>query len=368
MRTPLSLLHILLPALAACPAFAQDSPGQAPVPDVVEVQLVSELDLDPTSLAKALSLKDLDKREAALDDLVAALGVGAQAGAEAGPVKQARTWLEETAKGEGELAWTARLALRELKAGHAAKSAVKVLISDPLLDLGTAGKLPLPSGLAPRPLLPGEAEEEDTIQVWVDEARDGMQLFPVEDVSELDGCTFELRCGPGDVRLRIVEPPESAPKAAEDGQQTWMTRVREYSGKSLGQIFAEHPDLAGLMPFEVPGVRAPKAELRTDVLGVYTRPLDDAVRISLGLPPGIGLDVARIEPGTIAQAIGLERGSVIVELCGHDVTGEDGVSSILKEVREAAMKAGTELEVDVVWYDAWGKRRSRTWRGAASSQ
>jgi len=367
MRTLQFFAWPLLIATLGGSALAQE-PSSAPVakPQLeVKVQFIPQIALDVPSLSKALSAADLDAREATLDALVTRLSLPTK---DEG-VTRARAWLEKTSLGQGELAWTARMALREVET----KRTARTLFADPMLELlepGHTGLRQVEVHTQPR-MAPGASDEADSIEVWVDDVRGGMQMFPVEDLNELGGCTFELRCGPGDVRLRIVEPPKSAPQTLDtdgDAPQLWMTRVREYAGNSLVEILSEHPELGELLPFEVPGVPMVKGALRTDVLGVYTRPLDDAVRVSLGLPPGVGLDVARVEPGTIAQALGLERGSVIIKLCGRDVTGEDGVSSVLKEVRRAARAEGAELEVEAVWIDAWGKRKTRTWRGAPGAK
>lgn len=366
-------LFFLSVALGA-PVFAQASEPQDAVRVEVSVQAQApELELGADQLLAGLSETNLDRREAYLDRLARRLGREDEAGL------AARSWLAERAKGQGELAWTARIALREVRRLDESRS----LVLDPITGLLGGAAAPMrPPGPGLRILgsphgAPQEAPDGSTeLEVWIAEASEGVQRFPVANLEAMGGTTFELRCGPGVTRLRILEAPQTTfvipgghqneGTEAPRPEQVWTALMREYSGGSLVEILTENPDLIEMLPFQVAGIPTAKSSLRTDVLGVFTHVLTEERRVALGLPPGVGLEVARVVPGTIAHALGVDRGAVILEVCGQPVTGGDGITNVLGETREAAAAEGNELEVDVVWLDAWGQRLQRIWRGPLS--
>jgi hypothetical protein len=176
--------------------------------------------------------------------------------------------------------------------------------------------------------------------------------------------TLEVRVTPSGARIRIMEAPHFAgtKPGANNGEdeQVWETELREYAGDSLFAIMTEHPDLISRLPFQVQGVVAPKQlALRTDILGVYTQKLMPAVSLQFALSEEKGLEVVRIEPGTIAQALGVSPGSILLEVCGTLIDGDSDIG--------AALGGRVDSEICVVWLDSTGRQHERTWRDGATS-
>ena len=67
------------------------------------------------------------------------------------------------------------------------------------------------------------------------------------------------------------------------------------------------------------------------MLGIYRQKLSPEQSKDLDLEPEQGLRVERIEPGTIAQILGIRRGDTIVELNGKPIYSTDDVRKTLKE-------------------------------------
>jgi serine protease Do len=101
--------------------------------------------------------------------------------------------------------------------------------------------------------------------------------------------------------------------------------------------------------------------VRTDVLGVVVVPLVSEESQAFALEPGLGLRIERVEPGTIAHQLGLQRGQVLVEIDQTPIRTRDDISRKIKE-----RAADGALEVIVV--DRWGQRRTRTWKPDAVRQ
>lgn len=95
-------------------------------------------------------------------------------------------------------------------------------------------------------------------------------------------------------------------------------------------------------------------EPRTDVLGVYLNPVDIMRQERLELGENEGLLVLGTEPGTIAHALGITAGDVIVEINGQAIDSRESVTRIMGE-REA------KSELTVLFYDNWGEQQRRIW-------
>jgi|694.fasta_scaffold22856_1 hypothetical protein len=125
-------------------------------------------------------------------------------------------------------------------------------------------------------------------------------------------------------------------------QKNGKEEVQQFKARSLEELYEQHPELKermngvridvrgpSLTPL-APKSRAP-AELRTDVLGVYSQKLEPDTASELGINPEQGLYIERVEPGTIAQVIGLMRGDVLIEINGQAIYSVEDVRRILKE-------------------------------------
>jgi membrane-associated protease RseP (regulator of RpoE activity) len=153
-------------------------------------------------------------------------------------------------------------------------------------------------------------------------------------------------------------------------------RVQTYEGESLEQILEQNPELSeevglygghqGYAFGAVPGLSLGPHGLRsflgeesvqvqrTDVLGVYVRPLSAEEARARGLAQDAGLFVQGVEPRTIAHAVGLMPGDVLTELGGELVSGSE-------DIARALSSRAADSELRVAWVSADGRRESRTW-------
>jgi serine protease Do len=99
--------------------------------------------------------------------------------------------------------------------------------------------------------------------------------------------------------------------------------------------------------------------MRTDRLGVGIGDLTADERHAAQLDADVGLEVASIEPGSVASKIGLEVGDVIVEVNGRVVHGAPDVLETL-----AQRKSDQDIVVTIVDQDH--KKRTLTWRAPSA--
>jgi hypothetical protein len=249
-------------------------------------------------------------------------------------------WAADTA--DPELAWTARLALREL----ARQPAWGFQVGPGAQGFG-----------------PHNPWFSDPFQAFRRDPGGGgipdlESLLP--EVGAGGSESFRLSMGPDGVRLEVTR--------TVDGESS--TTV--YEGESLEALLEANPELEsklrgnarGFALGRVPLFEAPRkapaepAPVRTDVLGVFLRDLTVEERQRLALDGEVGLYVEDVADGTIAALLGLRQGHVLVELNGRVLKTRDDVTAALAE-------RDPEGEVTVVLVDRAGRRRPRTWRPAA---
>jgi hypothetical protein len=294
--------------------------------------------------AQQLTQPDLDLREQAYERALAA------AARQPGLRSALERWAGDTP--DGQLAWTSRLLLRELGRAHDALHGLAV---------------PLPPSARAMPM--------DMEQLWRQMAEMHGSL---EDLFELgegaaaaappqgDSVTsqgLQLRVGPDGVECEVTHE--------EDGRRV----TRRYQAASLQELIEQHPELearleasgaalgAGLPGRARAGASASEgglAPLRTDVLGVVVASLDPGRGAALGLPAGLGLAVERVEPGTIAAALGIRRGHVLLELNGRALRQSEDISSVLSE-------RAPDGELRLVLLDRYGQERRRAWKPRPSA-
>jgi hypothetical protein len=277
--------------------------------------------------------------------------------------KDARSWLTERAKGKDELAWTSRLLLRDL-------DQMTLHLPDALDDL--SNELFLVEQLEARGKLralrfgahgaSSDEGAEGSLEAWIDSAGNGAGVYPMAKIPGQELVSIELRLTPSGARLRILEPPHivrTVPQQESHGEeQIWTTQLREYVGPDLVTILSANPDLTDRLPFVVRGTSSRSAfVIRRDVLGVYAQPPTVEDELRFGLAKDVGLQVVRIEPGTIAHCLGVSPGSIVLEVCGMTVRGKGGIAD--------AFQCGPGSEVCVVWLDSSGRRQERTWQDGA---
>jgi len=310
-------------------------------------------DFEGVRWKERLLQSDLEQREGSFDALLKR--------ARFDPV--ARAFLEELASDPegGELAWTARLALREL--GRAS--------------------LPLQGFLGADPFGSGQR-----MQAWMEElfGRDGFGLVvphpaplhaPSNQGTPGSGRSVQFEQTRHGARVRITETVDGEPE------------TREYQGTSLQEILDENRELEGelgglsirvgpgspldlrfdlgnrfdprLRRFprgEQEGLRfAPQGRSRpilTDRLGVIVQPVGAARSRELGLE-GRGLLVERSVPETYAHLLGVKAGDVLIELNQIELRA---AADIERAMRERA----ADDELTLVWLDELGQRQEKTWK------
>jgi hypothetical protein len=190
--------------------------------------------------------------------------------------------------------------------------------------------------------------------------------------------------GPDGVHVEVTEDV--------DGEEV----VNEYDGATLDELLETYPELrehvdatggfglgGGLfgggrqrgapLDWRAPGLRSatpwwqpggdPGAAgaPRTDVLGVYVRAEVGDAFADVERPAGVGLAVDGVAPGTIAAALGIERGALLLELGDRQLRSRDDISAVLG-AREP------EQSLRAVWVDASGARHEQTWTPPPASR
>lgn len=256
---------------------------------------------------------------------------------------------------EAELAWTARLLERELERSPARGLGGGLWRVDPFAPF------PFEHFGVPPSLEDFERQFEPLLRgPW------GTAPFSRQPGTQAQRSnSSQIEITPDGVKVRVTEEV--------DGQQ----KTEEYSASSLEELYAAHPqlrervgvDLRGADPRELapkgwlssplpgrtlPGLGA-HAGVRQDILGVVLEELNAQERGALGLADGAGMRIGRVEPGTLADRLGLARGQVLVELDGETVRTREDVTR-----RIQARKPTDEVRAVVV--DTSGQRSELRWR------
>ena len=278
-----------------------------------------------------LQSPDLAAREVAFDRIVQ-LALGSPA---------VRAWLRHLAldASQGELAWTARLALRELALVGELAAAAQVL-ADPSLAAGA---------------LSNDADQE-TLRAWLDAW--GRELGPgleTPSAPEIPPHGIQVEHDGTGCRVRVVEVVEG------------VEQVREFRGASLQDVLQQHPELELRFGLRTLGRERPIDRLEDGatgfdpaVFGVYVSQLDASTRERLELPAEEGgLLVLGTASGTYAHALGITVGDVLVELDGNLLRGLEDISLIMAQRRP-------DDPIDVRYYDNWGRLQALSWVAPAA--
>ncbi|MBK7642075.1 MAG: PDZ domain-containing protein [Planctomycetes bacterium] len=332
-----------LAPLGALGLFAQDQPGGAP--RKLTRLPAQNAPAAPAAPARAqatalgewklrLGAADLDQREQAYSELVQrARGDDAL-----------RSTLEEWSRSAdaGELAWTARLALRELRQST-------------------------PSGaLVPRTGLDDLRRRFDSLE----QNFGGMDSM-FEDLHAQMGEMLRGQQGPQGLQRPALPAPTPGASSQSRGYSLQVgpdgvtlestqdvdgnRETKTYKAKDMDELLRNYPELRDKLGagdgFDLHGspgqnwfflhdgmpqndwLRTQRASAQppTDVLGIYSQKLTAEQAQAAGLQPEQGLRVERIEPGTIAQVLGLRRGDTLIELNGKPVYSAADVRRILQE-------------------------------------
>src|SRR5689334_6344372 len=252
---------------------------------------------------KRLSDSDLERRESAFDEVVE----------RARGDRELRKSLEQTAQATDapELAWTARMALRELRRAAPNRAFDDLRQRFDALERNFGGMdsmfEDLRSQLGTFPALPPHS-------------RGTTQQFQ----------GYSLQIGPDGVTLESTENTDG------NGEK------KTYKAKDMQELLQNYPELkdkiGGSEHFDLQGgpggwfflrdglpendwLRSPRPSQQppTDVLGIYSQKLTPEQAKELELEPEQGLRIESVKPGTIAQILGLRRGDTIVELDGQPI-------------------------------------------------
>ncbi len=319
-----------------------------------------------------LKLSDLEQREHEFERLVE------RARGDDATFRMLEEWSRDASAPE--LAWTARLALREARRGERAeRRGLRPMIG---ADDGLRRRF---EELEQRFGGLGDMFEElqrDMDRWWARPPAPGAGSVRRESQS------YSMQVGPDGVRIEVDED--------KDGK----VEKRTYTGRTLDEVLEAHPQLrerihaGGTARFfdfgpdvfrwvprlgtgPQPGTRDPAQErdsgwdrparpllppgqVRTDILGVTYRNPEDSQARELGLEDGVGLRVERVEPNTIAAALGLQAGDVVVALNGRTLRGAEDVRAVL-----GARAPDEAVRVEVV--DPKGRRHTLTWRAPSGT-
>lgn len=314
---------------------------------------------DREAWRKKLVQSDLDAREKAFDRLIE-LGTR---------TKGARESLEAWAKDahQPELAWTARLALRQLDQSNNSDSLFapgrwndlqsrfdelqrRFDALGPMMD-GMNGLRSIPM---PTPAPGAESSQKSfSLQVGPDgvtcettesvNGEEKKKTYKADSMDELLQAHPELRdqigMGPGSMQWSFGAPNwRSEPWSGLNGR---AFRWPQTPSTPQAPISPNEPSTAGSPPTQYLGIEC-------------TKPSPEKVK-GLGLEPEIGLSVERAVPGTIADILGIQRGDILIELNGTPLYSSQDVSAVLR--RRAA-----DAAIDVVLIDKKGQRRTLTWK------
>ncbi len=386
MKTTLALCALLSPlglfpiVRAVSQASQEPKPlvKVAPIPAEEEqsedpLERVFRKDFDREEWIERLTDADLEARERTYVDLVRRARID--------PL--ARAVLEELAQDatRAELAWTARLALREL-----GRANFPGFLPDDLGGFGLDGRMEemLKQLWQERPSFPFSPPQRPRLRLQVPSA-------PSSPGSSSSERSVQVQQTPEGAKIVITE--------TIDGKES----TREYEGKNLEEILEQHPELSDelhvsaipdgfrlqwnkedpwqglLAPFEYgdEGRRLPQAflerhglfdpseldrffapteksrALRTDVLGVVIASAISQDRAQeLGVPSG--LVVQSVSQGTIAALLGIRAGDLLLEVNGKPLARAQDITNEL----EARAEDGS---LTVVWIDDLGQRNTKTW-------
>lgn len=353
---------------AANPA-AQDAGDDGTRGGLVRVE--PEADFDAQVWRERLTQPDLAERERAFGELVE----------QARQERDAEDALETWSRGAGELAWTARLALRELRrTGGALRPQTAPFRGDPF-----GGDPFLRDFFGPDPFGRGRfGGAGDPFEAMRQRMQRMLEEFHGSDPfggldRDLDlrslppgassrSQSFQLRQTPDGVEVEITEDDGEGPSK------------RTYRAPSLEELYDAHPELRdrigvqrlesgapfgrGLRDFlrevrppEGPALEGPSdgpppqglrraddTVTRTDKLGVYFDP-----EVAEG-----EFVIEGVEPGTIASALRLRAGDVLLELNGTEVSSAEDIRRAL-EIRfpdedvRVLVRTATGAEEELVW-------------------
>lgn len=345
-------------------------------PQAPGLRLVVRPGVDLTEWRDRLLDNDLDGREAAYVELVRLAPRNME-------LRRALLgWALD--RQEPELAWTARLALREI-----GRRSTPVMITwVPLLAQFPRTQRVSPDGLASVPRMNVEAKNQESFGGLRNMTLGGG--FPLAAGKQLSLAAPRTLHLPAPNHLRsfnLKVQPEGVTLVVTDIHLGGLHERRLYADRTLGLILEAHPLLRSQLPAlnSIPTksfVPAKQLEARvemqlrivagnvvlqgagggrpTEVLGVICTPLtaEEAIRRQLG--PGVGFLIESRVPGSVADALQLKRGDILVELLGQPLCSLDDITRLMTK------HAGERITVKIL--DHHGIERERSWTPPQAAQ
>lgn len=375
MKTLLTIA--LTPAVAGFLALTAQDPKDGRVQELtplptpqqpVDANQDSAVPFDAGALKQGLRAPSLEERERSYDDLLRA------ARRDRAAMQTLRDWAADAS--DLELAWTAKLALRELSLRRDPFGGT----ADPFDALRGGDGLRFHFGADPfSGAFPDAARAIEDAQREIERLMQGMggaTPFPgTPPAGTSQSQSFELESGPDGVKVRVHEDV--------DGQQETKT----YEAESLEELLDTYPELRGRIQLS-PGLPGDAHERLEDMLGRLRASPFGAVPPPLNLAPGsqvptdrlgvhvcepgtfdapegieagFGLLVEQALPGTIAAELGLQQGDVLIELSGRKLASAE-------DVRAALAARGPEEPIVLKIVDSFGQARTLTWKPADAAQ
>ena len=392
------------------------------------IELIVEACVDSTAWEARLTDVDIDARELAFDELIARARKDTSLGL------ALKTWATDSSNPE--LAWNARMALRELRKqrrpmavtwvpraapNQSGMQEAHAILNEAQKD--TSHKEPVPPGLrdlnpgsvlplanrqmmslsAPRAFEMPRGNDQHQLRLKLEYQPEGITLV----VAEIHhGQMRQRKYASGSIESLLVEHPELLEQIPALGNfsSERMARVSNGLGRSgfrsihMGNPM-QGPGMGGLSMGEIRehatrGIHSGEMGLRGQwvhqngelmraavplvgqgvqssggpdidskssgpsarILGVKVTALSISDAESQLLGPGVGLLIERREPGSIAEALELERGDILVELFGQQLCSAEEITRLLQ--------SNTGDEVTVKFVDRDGIERVRTWKPA----
>ncbi|HLY08359.1 MAG TPA: PDZ domain-containing protein, partial [Planctomycetota bacterium] len=93
--------------------------------------------------------------------------------------------------------------------------------------------------------------------------------------------------------------------------------------------FGFRPFNAPLPPPRVPPAPVPPAPEGRPIAGALLEPVDESVRSQLDLPDGQGAVVTRVLAGGIAEALGLRKSDILLEVDGKTIDSPEAAKGLI---------------------------------------
>ncbi len=341
----------------SAPQAAERAPGTE-----LQLRIVLVDSVDVELWRGRLSSDDFDERERAFHELVLR-GLKDRA-----LFAQVQQWAGASGLTPPDLAWTARLALREMRHRVQPVRVAWVPRGAELRGSAVRSIEALPASPEGVRALAEATPAESLRQIDVDhrmplEATQRVSLYAPRAVSSrVVQRNVQFHIQPEGVTVVITELGPEGP------------REQRYAGESVQALVEDHPELRLFVPgidrfpqragAELAPLGRPLAGHALDghaldgavsalVLGVKCTPLPLRVAEARQLGPGVGLLIERREPGTLAEELDLRRGDILVEVAGRQVCSPAEISAALAEL------GGRSFQIKIV--DRNGLERVHSW-------